>query len=136
MDFILDSLWKSGQVKVKTFSLNELLGTKIRALHQRKKGRDLYDLWKAKKLKPDLKRVGEIFLQYMKQNGTLIHRDNLIGTLNAKLDDPAFINDMKGLVKNLDDYDIRSAADFVIKEIFCHVPESKSKQKKRKRLIS
>jgi hypothetical protein len=36
--------WFSGHADVTTFSLPELLGTKLRALYQRKKGRDLYDL--------------------------------------------------------------------------------------------
>ncbi len=31
--------------KIKTFRLEELLGTKLRALYQRRKGRDLYDLY-------------------------------------------------------------------------------------------
>ena len=30
-----------------SFHLEELLGTKMRALYQRRKGRDLFDLWKA-----------------------------------------------------------------------------------------
>lgn len=35
--------WFSGHADVETFSLPELLGTKLRALYQRKKGRDLFD---------------------------------------------------------------------------------------------
>lgn len=34
----------SGDAKIKTYSINELLGTKLRALYQRSKGRDLFDL--------------------------------------------------------------------------------------------
>ena len=33
----------SGKCEITTYSLNELLGTKLRALYQRKKGRDLFD---------------------------------------------------------------------------------------------
>ena len=32
---------------VTTFTLPELFGTKVRALYQRRKGRDLFDLWYA-----------------------------------------------------------------------------------------
>jgi predicted nucleotidyltransferase component of viral defense system len=132
MDFRLDSPWKSGVSKVRTFSLNELLATKIRALHQRKNGRDLYDLWKAKELTPDWKISSKIFLHYMDKDKTPIHRDALINNLQAKLNDPIFKNDMTGLVRNLKDYDLRQAADFVISEIFRHIPESKTKQKKKR----
>ena len=36
------SRWFSGQVSAPTFALDELLGTKLRALYQRRKGRDLF----------------------------------------------------------------------------------------------
>lgn len=41
------SPWFTGSAEVETFPLDELLGTKLRALYQRKKGRDLFDLWHA-----------------------------------------------------------------------------------------
>lgn len=36
--------WFSGDTQVSTYELEELLGTKLRALYQRKKGRDVLDL--------------------------------------------------------------------------------------------
>lgn len=42
--FCMKSSWYSGACELKTYSLNELMGTKLRALYQRKKGRDLFDL--------------------------------------------------------------------------------------------
>ena len=42
--FSYDSLWAKGSCNITTYQLNELLGTKLRALYQRKKGRDLFDL--------------------------------------------------------------------------------------------
>lgn len=131
VDFRLDSPWKSGTAKARTFSLNEILGTKIRALHQRKKGRDLYDLSKAIQLSPDWRRSVEIFLYYMDKNKKTIHRDALINNLQSKVSDPLFIKDMTGLVRDLKNYDIHRAADFVISEVFSHVPESKTKIKKK-----
>jgi len=41
--FTVDSRWFQGQAKICTYSLDELMGTKLRALYQRKKGRDLFD---------------------------------------------------------------------------------------------
>ena len=46
-DFRVDNQWFSGSCRVTTYYLEELLGTKLRALYQRRKGRDLFDLWKA-----------------------------------------------------------------------------------------
>jgi len=46
-DFSVKNQWFSGTCKVTTYYLEELLGTKLRALYQRRKGRDLFDLYKA-----------------------------------------------------------------------------------------
>ena len=42
--FSVSNKWFSGSCEITTYHLDELIGTKIRALYQRKKGRDLYDL--------------------------------------------------------------------------------------------
>ena len=47
VDFEMNNLWFSGSCRIKTYKLDELVGTKVRALYERRKGRDLYDLYKA-----------------------------------------------------------------------------------------
>ncbi len=47
MKFEANSTWFSGSCNLTTYKIEELLGTKIRAMYQRKKGRDLYDLYHA-----------------------------------------------------------------------------------------
>lgn len=42
--FEVASEWFSGKAEIRTYNINELLGTKLRALYQRSKGRDLFDL--------------------------------------------------------------------------------------------
>lgn len=42
--FEVKSDWFTGSTTIKTYNINELLGTKLRALYQRSKGRDLFDL--------------------------------------------------------------------------------------------
>lgn len=42
--FTVESDWFKGSAKIRTYNINELLGTKLRALYQRSKGRDLFDL--------------------------------------------------------------------------------------------
>src|SRR5947207_4494711 len=41
----VESSWWSGRADILTFEPEELLATKLRALYQRSKGRDLFDLW-------------------------------------------------------------------------------------------
>ena len=45
--FEVNTNWFKGSCKLTTYKLEELLGTKLRALYQRRKGRDLYDLYQA-----------------------------------------------------------------------------------------
>ena len=56
---------------IPTYSLEELLGTKVRALYERKKGRDLFDLWWANTHRElDLDRVAAHFRRYMEREGS------------------------------------------------------------------
>lgn len=43
--FEIENEWFSGKAELRTYNINELLGTKLRALYQRSKGRDLFDLY-------------------------------------------------------------------------------------------
>ena len=45
--FEVNTNWFKGSCKLIPHKLEELLGTKLRALYQRRKGRDLYDLYQA-----------------------------------------------------------------------------------------
>jgi predicted nucleotidyltransferase component of viral defense system len=59
--------WFTGEAQVVTYAIEELLGTKVRALYQRKKGRDLYDLARAMEyLEIDLDQVIACFQYYMR----------------------------------------------------------------------
>lgn len=66
MDFSIDTRWFSGSCKIQTYQLEEILGTKIRALYQRRKGRDLYDLYKSFTLfDPNIDTVLTCYREYM-----------------------------------------------------------------------
>ena len=43
--FAVESDWFTGECEVLTYELDELVGTKVRALYQRLKGRDLFDVY-------------------------------------------------------------------------------------------
>lgn len=46
-NFSINSRWFNGSTKIQTYKFDELIATKLRALYQRKKSRDLFDLWLA-----------------------------------------------------------------------------------------
>ena len=73
--FDVQSRWFSGSAPILTYQLDELLGTKVRALYQRSKGRDLFDLWSAfstRIVQPE--RVIHCFLKYMEHEGHKVSR--------------------------------------------------------------
>jgi predicted nucleotidyltransferase component of viral defense system len=45
IDHAVESQWWTGAARIPTFALDEMMSTKSRALYQRSKGRDLFDLW-------------------------------------------------------------------------------------------
>ena len=64
--FVVESRWFAGDSEVVTYELDELLGTNLRALYQRRKGRDLFDLATAlEDERTDPRRIIAAFQQYM-----------------------------------------------------------------------
>ncbi len=97
--FEVDNPWFRGTAEVPVYQLEELLGTKMRALYQRKKGRDLFDLWLAlESLEGDPDRVVECFRRYMDNDGAAASRAEFEANLAAKLDDTSFLEDMRFLI--------------------------------------
>lgn len=66
----INSTYFSGEASVRTYALEELLATKLRAHYQRAKGRDLYDLWDAARQRTvDFAAVYALFLEYWANTG-------------------------------------------------------------------
>ena len=95
-EFEIKSLWFSQQTMITTFHLEELLATKLRALYQRKKGRDLFDLVVILKKFPklDINKMLQSFHQYMSFDQTKVSRAEFEANLAEKLNDTAFVNDI------------------------------------------
>ena len=97
--FIVRNPWFSGEVRICTYRLEELLGTKLRALYQRKKGRDLYDLWLAlTSLEIDDRKVVKCFGRYLEHEGNSISRAEFEKNMIVKLKDSAFVGDIDPLL--------------------------------------
>lgn len=114
----LDSRWFSGGAEITTYEIDELLGTKLRALYQRKKGRDLFDLWTAsRQLSVDPKRVVECFRRYIEHDDLRISRAEFEANLRNKLADPGFGRDIEPLLATGVLWNQETAAEYVLHEI-------------------
>lgn len=113
--FELDTPWFSGQAKVVTFDIHELLGTKLRALYQRRKGRDLFDLAQSISLL-DLNKFTLIrcFAEYLSKEGIHVSRSEFEANLVLKRCHPDYSNDMLPLVAPHTHWDVTEAFDLVM----------------------
>ena len=96
--FCVESRWFTGRADIATFKLDELLATKLRALYQRRKGRDLFDL--AIGLDDERSNAGRIvaaFQEYMARDGVAVTRALFERNLAGKLRNPQFSSDMSAL---------------------------------------
>lgn len=65
-EFSVNNGWFKGSCDILTYQLEEMIGTKVRALYQRRKGRDLYDLYKALTLSNlNIEQVITCYKEYM-----------------------------------------------------------------------
>lgn len=113
----VDSPWWQGDAEISTFVIEELLGTKLRALYQRSKGRDLFDLWHAlTALNLDEPRITAALDHYMGADAFTF--PELRKNLSAKLEDRDFRSDLAQLVADLpESYDPDRAADVVMERL-------------------
>lgn len=121
--FEVGSRWFSGVADVCTYELDELLGTKLRALYQRKKGRDLFDLGYALSrdgVAPD--RVVEVFERYMQEGGVRITRAMFEQNMAAKKSDRQFTADMTPLLASGQAWSFDAAFDRVWRELISRLP--------------
>ena len=122
-ELAIDSRWFSGRASILTYQLDELLGTKVRALYQRKKGRDLFDLWTAFATAPvQSERVIGCFLHYLEKEGHKVSRAEFERNLLAKLEDPRFIADIEPLVVANNGFDLPGASELVLKRLATLIP--------------
>ena len=112
--FVVDSPWFSGHADIGVYGIEELLGTKMRALYQRKKGRDLYDLWVAlTSLEVDDEKVVDCFVRYLEHDGLAVSRAEFEGNLNGKLRNRSFLVDIPPLLSTGISYDADTAGALV-----------------------
>jgi predicted nucleotidyltransferase component of viral defense system len=107
---------KAVQTHIKGFDIHEMLGTKMRAMFQRTRGRDLFDLYWALTKSPlpvDPTAIIASFEHYLKQEGTKAGRADFIGILDDHLKDRGFCSDMQPLLRVDITYDPQAAGKYV-----------------------
>lgn len=117
--------WYSSNASITTYHIEELLGTKLRALYQRKKGRDLYDLSCALKyLNFDVKKCIQCFNYYIMRQNLKISRAEFEENMYNKINTLSFREDIQPLLSTINFNDVAFMADFnlVLKEIIQQLP--------------
>lgn len=106
----------AGVANVLTYTLEELTATKLRALLERQKGRDIYDLYFISKLNPDPKITRKMFLYYFYRSRKVfnpkIHYNNLVKKYKGK----NIIDDVSSFIKPTVTFNLKKAAKDVIKQ--------------------
>lgn len=84
------------QTQINGYDLHEMLGTKLRALFQRRRGRDLFDLYwvlTRARLPVVSVKIIESFQHYLRLEGSAAGRSEFIALLDAHLADRGFCSD-------------------------------------------
>jgi len=115
--------WFTGTADVSTYAIEELLGTKLRALYQRKKGRDLFDLsYALDKGIVDPEKVIVCFKRYMEEEGHRVSRAQFEENLAKKRTQPDFRDDVGPLISHVYSWECDEAMDIVLEQLVAHLP--------------
>lgn len=109
-----------GKCDLTTYKLEELLGTKLRALYQRRKGRDLFDLWKAlTTANPDTDLIIHCYKEYMRfsLNKPFPTQKEFLLNIERKKTDSEFLGDTAGLLRLNENYNQDEAFETVVKKL-------------------
>ena len=114
-DFNVNNQWFSGNCKITTYHLEELLGTKLRALYQRRKGRDLFDLYKALSMQSvnidNIIRCYREYISFVVDNPPT--QKEYLQNMELKMQDEEFLGDTNLLLRIGDKYNPIEAWELV-----------------------
>jgi len=119
LEYNVSTEWFEGGSKIKTYNLEEMLAHKLVSLYDRKKGRDLFDLWYASEnANLNNKSILSCYRDYIEatREGGHITRAQYEGNLSRKLNDPSFAEDVRPLLREELEYNSKLAADRIHRE--------------------
>lgn len=118
--YAVKSDWFSGKTVIRTYNINEILGTKLRALYQRSKGRDLFDL-DYSRLNTDLNvdQIIQCFREYttFSTGNRPPSKKEFLLNIIEKENDPTFTGDMEALLRSEIVYNQDKAFDWLKNEL-------------------
>ncbi|HMT76000.1 MAG TPA: nucleotidyl transferase AbiEii/AbiGii toxin family protein [Chitinophagaceae bacterium] len=119
VDFEVKNSWFKGNCKLTTYELEELFGTKLRALYQRRKSRDLFDIyWAYTHHKMDTQKLLTCYKEYMKfVVDKLPTQKEFILNMEEKMKDKEFTGDIQMILRPGIEYDNNKAYEFIKKEL-------------------
>jgi len=124
-NFSAQNGWFSGSARITTFTLEELLSTKLRALYQRRKSRDLFDLWLAPRQVPELRvqAVTDGFARYLLHQKLAVSRSEFEKNLYEKQRNALFTEDIFALLNDTyrKEFNINNALTFVLEKYISQV---------------
>ncbi len=121
--FDVQSEWFNGSADIITYEIDELMASKLRALYQRRKGRDLFDIWYVvKENLIDLNKVFEIFSKYCMNDNTNIRGNDFFKNLALKKNHPHFQFDMSALLPIELNWHFEEAYQFVVENVINKLP--------------
>ena len=105
--YLVENGWFSGECNVSGFVIEELLGSKLKALYGRKKGRDLFDLyWAFTHLNIDIEKLLYCNKKhYENAEQKLPTNKQFLRNMEEKLNDVEFTNDISSVLKSGIEYD-------------------------------
>jgi predicted nucleotidyltransferase component of viral defense system len=114
--FSVESEWYTDNCEITTYQLEELLGTKLRALYQRRKGRDLFDLYTA--ITQKVLNFDQILVCYREYMNFVVGSNaptqkEFLLNMEEKMLDTEFMGDTQLLIRNGEAYDSQIAYELV-----------------------
>ena len=119
IEYVIDNSWANGFCTLTTYRVEEMLGTKLRALYQRKKGRDLFDLYHAiTNLSLNIDQLLKCYREYIAFSvGKPPTQKQFLLNMEEKLADPDFEGDIYALLRPAVTYDQNQAYELVKTEL-------------------
>jgi predicted nucleotidyltransferase component of viral defense system len=122
-NYSVNSSWFNGGAMLHTYQLNELIGTKLRALYQRRKGRDLFDLWAVlKNDQIDANSVINVYLSHCKRENQVITRKLFEQNFMEKKQHKDFGQDILSVISPDIQWDFEEACSLVFERLICLLP--------------
>lgn len=118
--FEVKSEWFKGKAQIRTYSINELLGTKLRALYQRSKGRDLFDLdYSRLNMELNIDQIIKCFKEYttFSTGNRPPSQKEFLMNIEEKEQDPNFIGDLEALLRTGIEYNQEIAFEWLKSEL-------------------